>query len=113
MKEVLKLLIGEKESKKLNAVSLSTSTVKRRIVNMSDDALEQILTHVKGSPFYSIHLNECTDITGLPQLSVFTRYIAVSEDLLFCKALKLHRKGEDIFQCLNDFFTQYSIPWEK
>ena len=30
----------------------------------------------------------------------------VSEDLLFCKALKLHAKGEDTFQCLNDFFKE-------
>ena len=83
---------------------------------MSDDVFEQILTHVKASPFYSIQLDESTDIAGLPQLSVFIRYInngAGSEDLLFCKALKLHTKGEDIFQCLNDFFTEHSIPWEK
>ena len=116
MKEVVKIMIGEKESKKLNAISLSNSTVKRRITDMSDDVLEQILTHVKVSPFYSIQLDESTDIAGLPQLFVFIRYInngAVSEDLLFCKALKLHTKGEDIFQCLNDFFTEHSIPWEK
>ena len=116
MKEVVKIMIGEKESKKLNAISLSNSSVKRCITDMSDDVLEQILTHVKASPFYSIQLDESTDIAGLPQLSVFIRYInngAVSEDLLFCKALKLHTKGEDIFQCLNDFFTEHSIPWEK
>ena len=116
MKEFVKIMIGEKESKKLNAISLSNSTVKTRITDMSDDVLEQILTHVKASPFYSIQLDESTDIADLPQLSVFIRYInngAVSEDLLFCKALKLHTKGEDIFQCLNDFFTEHSIPWEK
>ena len=47
MKEVVKIMIGENESKKLNAISLSNSTVKRRITDMSDDVLEQILTHVK------------------------------------------------------------------
>ena len=112
MKEVVKIMIGDKESKELNAVSLSNSTVKRHIVDMSDNVFEK-LTHAKESLFYSIQLDECTDITSLPQLSVFFRYInndAVSEDLLFCKALKLHTKGEDIFQCLNDFFTEYSIP---
>ena len=79
---------------------------------MSNDVFEQILTHVKESTLYSIQLDEFTDIAGLPQLSVFIRYInkaAVLEDSLFCKALKLHTKGEDIFQCLNDFLTEYSI----
>ena len=80
---------------------------------MSDDVLEQIQIHVKESPFYFIQLDESTDIAGLPQLSVFIRWIsnpAVSEDLLFCKALKLHTKDKYIFQCLNDFFRKYSIP---
>ena len=111
IKEVIKVMIGEKENKKLNKVSFSNSQVKRRLVDMPDDVLVQILT-----PFYSIQLNECTDITGLPQFSVFIRYInnaAVSEDLLFCEALKLDTKGKNIFQCLNDFFTEYSIPWRN
>ena len=85
IKELVKIMIGEKESKKkLLAVSLSNSTVKRRIVDTSDNVLEQILTHVKEPRFYSIQLNECTDITGLPQLLVFIRYInnaAVSEKI--------------------------------
>ena len=109
-------MIGEKESKKLNAVSMSNNTVKRRIVDMSDNALEQILTHAKESPFYSIQIDECTNITGPPQLSVFIRNMnnaSESKNLLFCKALKLHIKGEDIFQCLNDFFTEYSISSKK
>ncbi|XP_076805850.1 protein FAM200C-like [Clavelina lepadiformis] len=83
---------------------------------MADDVLEQILIQVKKSPFYSIQLDESTDIEYLPQLSVFIRFInneAVSEDKLLCKPLKLHTKGEDIFQLLDDFFTEYSIPWDK
>ena len=113
MKEIVKIMIGEKKSKNLNAISFSNSTEKRRIADMSDDVLEQILTHVEESSFYSIQLDESTDIAGLSQLSVFIRYInnaAESEDLLFCKALKLHTKCKDIFQCLNDFCTEYSIP---
>jgi len=35
MKEVMKAMIGEKESKKLNSLSLSARTVKRRIEDMS------------------------------------------------------------------------------
>ena len=54
MKEVVKVMIGEKESKKLNAVSMSNRKVKRHMVDMFDDDFEQILTHVKKSPFYSI-----------------------------------------------------------
>ena len=36
IKEVVKIMIGEKEYKKLDAVSLSNNTVKRRIADMSN-----------------------------------------------------------------------------
>ena len=39
MKQVVKIMIGEKECKKLDAVSFSNNTVKRRIVDMSNDVL--------------------------------------------------------------------------
>ena len=39
MKEAVKIMIGEKECKKLNAVSLSNNTVKRLIAYMSNDVL--------------------------------------------------------------------------
>ena len=100
MKEVVKIIIGEKECKKLDAVSLSNNTVKRRIADMSNDILQQIVYQVKKSFLYSIQLDESTVIAGLPQLSVFIRYVnnaAISEDILFCKALKLYTKAEDIF----------------
>ena len=38
MKKVVKIMIGAKESKKLNAVSLSNNTVERRIADMSTDS---------------------------------------------------------------------------
>ena len=114
MKKMVKIMTGEKESKKLNALSLSNNTVKRPIKNMSGDVLNQIVNQTKSSPFYAILLNESTDVAGFPQLSVFIRYIyngEVFENLLFCKALPLHTKGEDIFKCLDAFFNEHSIPW--
>ena len=58
MKEVAKIMIGDKESKKLNTASLPNSTVKRRKVVMSDDILESIVTHVKESLSYLIQLDQ-------------------------------------------------------
>ena len=81
---------------------------------MSNDVLQQIVHQVKKSPLYLIQLDESTDIAGLPQLSVFIRYnnnATITEDFLFCKALKLHTKAKEIFQCLNNFFEEHSILW--
>ena len=60
-----------KGKKLLDPIPLSASTVKRRISDMSNDDLEQTVTQVNASPFYTIQLDECTDIAGLPQLLVF------------------------------------------
>ena len=102
--------------KKLDAVSLSNNTVKRHITDMSNDVIQQIVHQVKKSPLYSIQLNESTNIAGFPQLSVFIHYInnaTISEDFLSCKVLKLHTKDEDIFECLNNFFSEFSISWDN
>ena len=67
-------------------------------------------------PFYAIQLDESTVIAGLPQLSLFIRYISngeVLEELLFCKALQLHTRGEDIFKIIDGFFHDNSISWDK
>ena len=53
MKKVVKIMIGEKECKKFDAVSLSNYIVKRRIADMSNDILQQIVHQVKKS-LYSI-----------------------------------------------------------
>ena len=116
MKEVVKVMIGHTESEKLNSISLSDNTVKRRIEDISSDVFNQIVKQVKASPFYAIQLDESTDVASHPQLSVFIRYVnneEISEDMLFCKALPLHTKGEDIFQCLDTFFNEHAIPWDK
>lgn len=76
----------------------------------------RIVSHVNASPFCAIQLDESTDIAHLPQLSVFIRYICngeVSEELLFCKTLKLHTRGEDVFQVIDEFIKDNDISWKK
>ena len=48
MKEVIKIMIGEKESKKLDSVSLSNNTTKTKlIVEMPYNVLKQMLNEAK------------------------------------------------------------------
>ena len=71
VKDVGQIMVGIKERKKLVAISLSASTVKRRIIDRCNDVLEQIKSQVKASSFVAMQLNESTDIAGLPQFSDF------------------------------------------
>ena len=91
MKKVVKVMIGEKESEKLIALSLSNNTDKRRIEDMSGDVLNRIVNQAKASPFYAIQLDESTDVAGFPQQSVFIRYICNGEVPEICCFVKLCR----------------------
>ena len=51
-------MIGEKECKKFDVVSLSNNTVKRCITDMCNNVLQQIVHQVKKSPLYSIQLDD-------------------------------------------------------
>ena len=79
MKDVIKIMIEKRESKKLDSVLLSATTVKRRILDMCHDVLEQFVGHVNTSPFYATQLDESTNIAGLSQLFPFIRYISNGE----------------------------------
>ena len=66
-KKIAEIIIGEKERKVVDPISLSVlRTVKRRITDMSNDVLEQTVNQVSASSFNAIQLDESTDIAGLP-----------------------------------------------
>ena len=72
--EATKLILGEEPSKKMNKISLSNSTIKRRISEMSMDILEQVVMEMKCSTYFSLQLDESTDVSSCAQLLVYTRY---------------------------------------
>ena len=58
-------LIGDEAAAKLESVSLSNDTVKRRIQEMSGDIAEQVIAGVKNSKFgFAIQIDESTDVAN-------------------------------------------------
>lgn len=58
-----KEVLGKQAVQKLKNNSMSSSTVQRRIKDMAGDIKNQVIALVKNSPFYSIQLDEITDIS--------------------------------------------------
>src|SRR5260370_797871 len=78
--ETVKLVCDDGEAKKLEqTVSLSNNTIKRRIEEMSEDILDQVIADMKSSPYFAIQLDESTDVASCCQLTVFTRFYIVSK----------------------------------
>ena len=74
-KILVRNLIGEKEAEKLNSVSLSNDTMKRRIHDTSDHISDQVTTAVRASKYgFAMQLEESSDVTNCGQLLVYVRF---------------------------------------
>ena len=70
MLKAASLVLGETNSKKLAMISLSDSTTKTRIDELSNDIELQVLEKIHASPFFAIQCDETTDVAQLSQLLV-------------------------------------------
>jgi hypothetical protein len=112
----VKLILGEASEMKMRHVSLSNNTIQRRILDMSADVLEQILSEIRASPVFSFQLDESTDVSSCSQLLVFVKYIHledIKEEFLFCRALKTSTKSEDVMVMIRSLFETKELQWEN
>ncbi|XP_025410789.1 zinc finger BED domain-containing protein 5-like [Sipha flava] len=89
-KIMVSAMLGDKASNELSTVSLSNNTFKNRIVEMSENIKEQLISNIKTSKFYSLQLDESTDICNDANLLAYVRYEnhnTITEDFLFCISL--------------------------
>ena len=115
-KEITHIMCGEKAARQLNLVPLSNDTVSRRIDNMADDVKNILIERIKRSRYYSIQLDETTDVANLANLHVYVRYEydgASYEDFLFCQTLETRTTVEHIFQLVNTFMEENRLDWKK
>ena len=99
------------------AVSLSTSTVTRRVEDIADDLTAQLAGKTESFSNYSIALDESTDISDTAQLLIFVRGVDVNfnvtEELLGLSSLKGQTTGKDIFDKLKETVAASGLSWNK
>ena len=66
--KTVKLILGEASEAKMRQLSLSNTTIQRRISDMSEDVKEQIVQEIKASPMFSFQVDESTDVSSCAQL---------------------------------------------
>ncbi|KAI7789743.1 putative zinc finger BED domain-containing protein 5-like [Triplophysa rosa] len=112
--DIAGIMLGEKAKQTIQKMPSSDNTVSRRIADMAEDVLKQLLLCIKSSEFYPLQIDESTDVAGLAQLRAYVRYIydgSVMEDILFCKPLEGRATGEEIFKVLDGFVTSHGLQW--
>ena len=113
---MVKAVCGDETSKKLTTIPLSNDTVQRRIVELSNNVKDQIVTKLKESKFFRLQLDECTDVARFSQLLAYVRFASnndIEEHFLFCQPLSTTTTGEDIFNLVDKFFAENLIDWAK
>jgi hypothetical protein len=101
VKDMASSVLGEKESKQPESIPLSKGTISRRISDMASNVKEQLIEKVKASKYYSIQLDESTDVNNMAYLLTFIRSEdeeSVKEELLFCELLLGRTTSNDIFK---------------
>jgi hypothetical protein len=114
--DIVKTMFGEKLSKDIHLIPLSDDTVTRRINDMAKNIESELINRIKESLFYSLQIDETTDVSNNGQLICYVRYEInndIHEDMLFSKILPTRSTGEQIFKALNEYMQEHEIDWKK
>ena len=109
---------GRKEAvKKLQQVSLSNDVIHNRIVDMSENILEQVVADINASPVkVLLRVDESTDVSNCSQLIAVVRYVKnkeIEESFLFCQSLKTTSQAKDVFDMIKEFSLKHQIHLDK
>ena len=103
-------LICPSEIKKFQNVSLSRTTVQRRVEDIAENITEQVCHKVMEFSYYSLAIDGSTDSTYMAQLLVFVRGIDdnfnVSEELAGMQSMQGRTTGNDICSAIIDCVTK-------
>lgn len=116
MLKAAEIVFVPESKQKLQQISLSDNTVKRRIDDMAEDIKKQSVDAVKQAPFFAIQLDESTDVAQCSQLLVFVRYIqneTIQDEMLFSTELTTTTKAVDVMAAVSEFFAEHELVWEK
>jgi hypothetical protein len=83
---------------------------------MASNVKEQLTERVKTNKYYSIQLDESTDVSNMAHLLTFIRSEdeeSVKEELLFCEQLLGRTTSNYIFKKIDQFMKIHGIEWKK
>uniref|UniRef100_A0A671LDY9 Uncharacterized protein n=1 Tax=Sinocyclocheilus anshuiensis TaxID=1608454 RepID=A0A671LDY9_9TELE len=88
-------------------------TVHDRAVKMASEIERVQINDITSADFFSLALDESTDICNTAQLSIVGRYVSgdiIREAIL---PMKLTTKGEEVLKVFMDFATEKKLPLDK
>ncbi|XP_044308861.1 SCAN domain-containing protein 3-like isoform X2 [Varanus komodoensis] len=110
-------LLAPEKLKLFESVSLSRTTVSGRISDMAQDTETSLKDSATDFAFYSLAIDETTDITNTAQVAIFVRgtneAFEVREDLLSLAAVHDTTSGADIFEKVVAAVRRLQLSFDK
>jgi len=104
-------------AKTFSSIPLSDSTIHHRVNDIAAEMKEQLEGIISSSVYFSLALDESTDVVDTAQLAVFGRFVDkdfnVTEELLDVLPLKSTTKGEDIFNAVEELMDNANLDLKK
>ncbi|XP_066135745.1 protein FAM200C-like [Saccopteryx bilineata] len=106
----------EKIIKRIKDMPLSARTVHDRTIMMASQIEATQMKDINAAPFFSLALDESTDVSHLSQFSVIARYAVgdtLHEESLAVLPMKETTRGEDLFKSFTEFAKEKNLPMDK
>lgn len=98
-------------------ISLSRQTIANRIEEISDDLRHQLKSKTEAFEYFSLAIDESTDVKGIAQLAIFVRGIDanfnITEELLELVPMLDTTTSADIVEKVEMSMNEYALPLEK
>ena len=112
-----KMLGDKKIEAKFKDIPLSNNTMTRRIEELADNVNKQVAFNSSNCKFFSLAMDESTDISDTAQVSIFIRAVSdnfeVMEELLGFESLQGTTKGTDLFEILKACVEKNNVDWKR
>uniref|UniRef100_A0A3B5B0A8 Uncharacterized protein n=1 Tax=Stegastes partitus TaxID=144197 RepID=A0A3B5B0A8_9TELE len=106
----------DKIIKRIQDMPLSARTVPDRTIMMENQVEEMQVKDINAAPFFSLALDESTDVSHLSQFNVIARYTAgdtLHKESLTVLPIKGSTRGEDLFKSFMEFAHEKNLPMDK
>jgi hypothetical protein len=103
IKDVCLEMLGEPAAKKVAQVPLSNNTIARRIDDLAQDMEDQLIEQIKIAEYFSLQLDESTDVGNLAILMVYVRFEYkddLKEKYFFSASLPTNTTSSEIFKII-------------
>ncbi|KAL4143577.1 hypothetical protein QTP88_005895 [Uroleucon formosanum] len=98
-------------------IGLSRNTITRRVENIGNNILTQLQNKARDFKYFSLALDESTDITDTAQLLIIIRGIDinfnVTEELASLKSMHNRTTGADIFEKVDLCLQDLKLDWKN